>query len=57
MKIIRYGLIAFFCLGLLGVAQMTAGSQKNGISMPDLPFNAMAGHKEQANWRLLPILR
>ncbi|WP_420145531.1 hypothetical protein [Sphingobium sp.] len=58
MKPVRYGLIAFFCLGALwGVAHMAALPAANGASVPDLPVAAAAQQKAHGNWRLLPVLR
>ena len=58
MKSIRYGLIAFFCLGAVwGLSHMASLPDANGASLPALPVAAASGQKADASWRFLPVLR
>lgn len=58
MKSVRYGLIAFFCLGAVwGVAHMATLPASDGSGIPGFDAAPSARHHGQGNWRYLPVLR
>ncbi|WP_156358258.1 hypothetical protein [Sphingobium sp. Leaf26] len=58
MKSVRYGLIAFFCLGAVwGVTHMATLPASNGAGIPGFAAAPSARHHGQGNWRYLPVLR
>ncbi|WP_176400339.1 hypothetical protein [Sphingobium sp. Z007] len=58
MKTVRYGLIAFFCLGAtLGVAHLATLPSAEGLSTSDWSISRAAHPRSQERWRFLPILR
>jgi hypothetical protein len=58
MKSVRYGLIAFFCLGAIwGVAHMATLPISDGSGAAGLEVMPSAQHHAQGNWRYLPVLR
>lgn len=58
MKSVRYGLIAFFCLGAVwGVTHMATLPAPNGSGMAGVDVSPSARHHMQGNWRYLPVLR
>lgn len=58
MKSVRYGLIAFFCLGAIwGVAHMATLPPSDGAGIPGFDVAPAARQHGQGNWRYLPVLR
>lgn len=58
MKAVRYGLIAFFCLGAVySVAHLAIPGAPHGASAPDFPVAPAAKARGSRHWRYLPILQ
>lgn len=58
MKTVRYGLIAFFCLGAVwGVAHMATLPGTDGATMSGFDVAPAAREHVQGNWRYLPALQ
>lgn len=58
MKMVRYGLIAFFCLGATwGVAHLATLPSADALSPSGLSITPAAHDNAQQRWRFLPVLR
>jgi len=58
MKTVRYGLIAFFCLGATwGVAHLATLPTTDALSTSGLSISQAAHSRSQERWRFLPVLR
>lgn len=58
MKTVRYGLIAFFCLGATwGVAHIATLPSADAPSRSGLSITPVAHGHAQERWRFLPVVR